>query len=255
MTLIDRLTSERFFHDRQAAGRAKHFAAVRSELIFRDEDYLDHETWIRPAIARLGDLHGKSILDFGCGHGMASTVFARNGANVTAFDLSPGYVKEAKERAEANGVRVRFVVADGERLPFADESFDAIWGSAILHHLDLTVAGRELQRVLKPGGVAIFCEPWGGNPFLNFARKYLPYPGKHRTPDEQPLTRAMLTPLHSIFPKLIVEPHQFLGMIGRVWRNQRLANGLARVDHGLYRRMPSLGEWSRYVVVVAMNSK
>ena len=253
MTLTDRLTSERIFHDRQAAGRAKHFAAVRSEFIFRDEDYLDHETWIRPAVARLGEMRGQSILDYGCGHGMASTVFARNGADVTAFDLSPGYVNEAKERAEANGVRVRFVVADGERLPFADDSFDAIWGSAILHHLDLAVAGRELQRVLKPGGVAVFCEPWGGNPFLSFARQYLPYSGKHRTADEKPLTRAMLNPLCNIFPKLIVEPHQLLGMVGRVWRNQRLANGLARVDRGLFRMLPRLGEWSRYVVVVAMN--
>jgi len=48
----------------------------------------------------------------------------------------------------------------------------------ILHHLDLTVAARELRRVLRPGGVAVFCEPWGGNPLLNFARRRLPYAGK-----------------------------------------------------------------------------
>ena len=260
MIQTDRLISEQQFHDRQAASRAKHFATVRSDLVFHDDDYLDHETWIRPAVAKLGDLKGKQILDFGCGHGIASTVFARHGAIVTAFDLSPGYVREAKERAEANGVQVQFVVADGERLPFADESFVAIWGSAILHHLDLAVSGRELQRVLKPGGVAVFCEPWGGNPLLRFARSYLPYPGKHRTPDEEPLTPGMLAKLCNVFPELTVEPQQLLGMVGRVWRNRMLATGFAKVDLRLFQLMPRLGLLCRYVVVkmkkeIAANSR
>jgi SAM-dependent methyltransferase len=249
MFATDRLTSEREFHDRQAAGRARHFAAVRAELVIRDDDYLDHETWVRPAVDSLGDLRGQRVLDFGCGHGMASVVFARRGAIVTGFDLSPGYVREATDRAEANGVRAAFLVADGERLPFADGSFDAVWGSAILHHLDLAVAGRELKRVLTPGGVAVFCEPWDGNPLLRFARRALPYPGKHRTPDEQPLTATMVTSLRETFPDLTVEPHQLLGMLGRVWRNRPLAGVMAKVDRGLFRAVPTLGKWGRYVVV------
>ncbi len=251
--MTERLIAEQRFHDRQAAGRAKHFAIVRSELAFADSDYLDHETWIRPAMARLGPLIGKAILDFGCGHGMAATVLARAGANVTAFDLSPGYVNEARQRAEANGVRICFVVADGERLPFADQSFDAIWGSAVLHHLDLAVAGRELKRVLRPGGVAVFCEPWDGNPFLRFARRTLPYPGKHRTPDEQPLTPFMLSSLRETFPDLHVEPHQLLGMAGRMWRNRTFARCLTRIDGMVFRTIPFIGHWCRYVVVEMRN--
>jgi SAM-dependent methyltransferase len=249
MLETDRLTSERLFHDRQAAGRAKHFASVRADLLFDDDDYLDHETWVRPAFEKLGDVRGKNILDFGCGHGMAATVLARRGAIVTAFDLSPGYVREATERAEANGVRATFLVADGEQLPFADQSFDAVWGSAILHHLDLTVAGRELRRVLKPGGVAVFCEPWDGNPLLRFARRSLPYPGKHRTPDEQPLTAAMVDRLRDSFPDLVVEPYQLLGMIGRVWRNRRIIEGLSTIDRILMRTFMFTKTWCRYVVV------
>lgn len=243
-----RIEAEREFHDRQAAGRAVHFAAVRSELIFRDDDYLDHETWIRPAVAALGPLVGKALLDYGCGHGMAATVFARVGAKVSAFDLSPGYVAEAKARAEANGVTVDFTVADGERLPYADESFDAVWGCAILHHLDLAVAGRELLRVLKPGGRAVFCEPWDGNRLLAFARNWLAYPGKHRTPDEQPLTPAMVATLRSIAPGVRVEPHQLLGMVGRAIGVPRLARWLGPIDRCLL-RLPLLRSQSRYVVV------
>src|SRR5438874_4612936 len=160
MAGTDRRTTEQEFHDRQAADRAGSFRAGRADLRFNDADYLDHETWVRPAFAKLGDLRGKRVLDYGCGHGMAAVVLARAGAAVTAFDLSPGYVTEAREGATANGVTVECVVADGEDLPFPDGTFDAVWGSAILHHLDLSRAGRELSRVLKPGGVAVFCEPW-----------------------------------------------------------------------------------------------
>ena len=102
---------------------------------------------------------------------MAAVVLARKGAQVTAFDLSPGYLVEARQRARANGVSVAFVQADGHHLPFGDHSFDRIWGNAILHHLEPRTAARELQRLLKPGGTAVFCEPWGGNPLLALARR------------------------------------------------------------------------------------
>jgi SAM-dependent methyltransferase len=245
-TGTDRRLSEQLFHDRQAAERGEAVRAGRADLRFDDAAYLDHETWVRPAFARLGDLRGKRVLDYGCGHGMAAVVLARAGATVTAFDLSPGYVSEARERARANGVGVECVVADGEELPFPDASFDAVWGNAILHHLDLTRAGRELRRVLKPGGVAVFCEPWGGNPALAFARRFLPYPGKDRTPDEHPLTRRDLRPLRDIFPTVEVEGHQLLGMVRRVWRTPRL---LDAVDARLLRLCPPLWNWCRYVVI------
>src|SRR5688572_25217012 len=100
----DRRTSEQQFHDRQAIARAVSFRLGRADLQFNDAAYLDHETWVRPAFAQLGDLRGKRVLDYGCGHGMAAVVLARAGAIVTACDLSPGYVNEARERLQANGV-------------------------------------------------------------------------------------------------------------------------------------------------------
>ncbi|HET6573507.1 MAG TPA: class I SAM-dependent methyltransferase [Fimbriiglobus sp.] len=248
-TVADRLAAELHFHDRQAADRADTFRRDPAGLRFTDNDYLDHETWVRPAFDKLGDLRGKRVLDYGCGHGMAAVVLARRGAAVTAFDLSPGYVREADERAAANGVAVRFVVADGECLPFADRSFDAVWGSAILHHLDLAKAAAELRRVLAPGGVAVFCEPWGGNPLLEFARRRLPYPGKHRTPDERPLTTNDLAPLREQFPGMRMDGFQLLGMVRRVWRNRRLAAVLDATDRRLLGVAPALGNWCRYVVL------
>lgn len=249
MPVADRIASEQRFHDAQAAGRAARFADLAG-LRFRDADYLDHETWIRPAMEMLGDVRGKDVLDHGCGHGMASVVLARRGARVTGVDLSAGYVDEARRRAAANEVAARFLPADAEHLPFADESFDAVWGCAILHHLDLRRAGAELRRVLRPGGVAVFCEPWGGNPALEFARRCVPYPGKHRTPDERPLRAADLAPLRDHFPNLVVRGFQFFGMIRRVVRREGRADGrLDRWDAALLRRWPRVENWCRYVVI------
>jgi SAM-dependent methyltransferase len=249
MKVTPRLLTEQLFHDRQAAGRSSRFA-TDSALRFRDADYIDHEPWIRPAFDLIGEVAGKRVLDYGCGHGMASVVLARRGAHVTGIDLSPGYIAEAHRRAEANEVTVEFRTADAEQLPFAAQSFDAVWGSAILHHLDLRQAGAELRRVLKPGGVAVFCEPWGGNPILEFARRYLPYPGKHRTPDEKPLRKADLDSLRDFFPQLDVRGFQLIGSVRRVFRRESPGGGwLDRCDRWLFRQVPALEKWSRYVVV------
>ena len=249
MPATDRLHSEQRFHDRQAVARAESFAAGAADLRFGDDDYLDHEPWVRPAFGALGDVRGRRALDYGCGHGMAAVVLARRGARVTAFDLSAGYVREAALRARANGVAIDAVQADGEALPFADGAFDAVWGCAILHHLDLRRAGRELRRVMRPGGVAVFCEPWGENPLLDLARRYAPYPHKHRTPDERPLTRRGLRVLRDVFPDLRVRGYQLLGMARRVWPARWLTARLDACDRFLLRRLPALENWCRYVVL------
>jgi len=248
MMAKDRLTSEQFFHDRQARCRASSFTGPGA-LHFFDDWYLDHESWIRPALARLGDVSELPVMDYGCGHGMAAVVLARRGANVTAFDLSPGYLAEARRRASANGVRIEFVQADAEHLPFADRSFARIWGNAILHHLDLRLAARELYRVLQPGGIAVFCEPWGANPLLAWARRRLPYPGKERTPDEQPLLPHHVNCLREVFPSLQIEGHQLLSMTRRVLRPGRIVSGLEWCDARLLHLVPPLAGLCRYVVL------
>ena len=246
-----RLRNEREFHDRQAAARAR---ALQDEgLAFADGDYLDHVCWIRPAFTLLGDVRGLRVLDLGCGHGMASVVLARRGADVTACDLSPGYVREAQARACANGVAIRPAQADAERLPFADHLFDRIWGSAILHHLDLRRAGAELTRVLRRGGIAVFCEPWGENRWLRWARKHVAYPGKQRTTDEEPLGRRHVAQLRKHFPIVNVTGHELVSMASRVVSNLPLIAALRRCDAAILERMPHWQRYCRYVVIACYN--
>jgi len=253
MLAPDRLKNEQAFHDRQARARSAHFSQPAA-LVFDDDAYLDHETWVRPAFHLLGEVRNMPVLDFGCGHGMAAVVLARRGARVTAFDLSHGYLDEARQRARANAVSVNFVQADGERLPFADHSFQAIWGNASLHHLDLKRAGPELVRVLRPEGVAVFCEPWGENPLVGWARKNLPYPGKDRTVDEQPLKKMQVDYLRTLFRHVQLRGYQLLSMARRVLGKGRLCAGLDWCDRQLLVRIPRLQHFCRYVVITLTNS-
>ncbi|MFQ3649996.1 MAG: class I SAM-dependent methyltransferase [Gemmataceae bacterium] len=249
MKATDRLRDEMAFHDTQAADRATRFVDP-ARLVFSDDEYLDHETWIRPAFNKLFPLDGFQLLDLGCGHGMAAIVAARAGACVTALDLSAGYLAEARRRAEANQVPgIHWIQADAEHLPFRDQQFDRIWGNAILHHLDMDRVAVEIARVLRPGGVAVFCEPWGENPILEMARRWVPYPGKDRTPNERPLRSAQLETLRRHFPCLETQGYQLLSMARRVLGHGHLAAGLAWCDVRLLRVVPVLSQYCRYAVL------
>jgi SAM-dependent methyltransferase len=76
---------------------------------------------------------------------------------------------------------------NAESLDFEPHSFDLVCGSGIIHHLDVDAAARELHRVVKPGGSAVFLEPMGYNPLINWYRDRTP---GMRTDDEHPLVRA-----------------------------------------------------------------
>src|SRR5262249_38340916 len=107
----------------------------------------------------------------------------------------------------------------------------------------------ELLRVLRPDGIAVFCEPWGENPLLNWARRRLPYPGKERTPDEEPLRRHHVDVLRAIFPRVRVRGFQLLSMARRVLPRGRWTAGLDWCDDMLLNRVPRLQQFCRYVVV------
>ena len=116
-TNIDRLHAEQQFHDAQAAQRADSFNAGSAHLRFDDADYLDHETWIRFAFAKLGNLQGNTFSITAVVTAWRPSFLHGWGPTCSAFDLSPGYVAEAENRAAVNGVSVKCQVANGEELP------------------------------------------------------------------------------------------------------------------------------------------
>jgi SAM-dependent methyltransferase len=98
-------------------------------------------------------------LEIGSGTGYFTLNMLRAGLieHATCTDISPGMLATLSANAERLGLEVQTVVADAERLPFADASFDLVLGHAVLHHIpDLPRAFEEFARVLAPGGTLLF---------------------------------------------------------------------------------------------------
>lgn len=116
--------------------------------------YEEYAPWM-PEVMGFNEFAGKRLLEVGCGMGTDLLQFARGGAQCTGIDLTPRSVEISSLHFGLYGMRADFVLADGERLPFADESFDVVYSNGVLHHTpDTERAVRELHRVLRPEGIA-----------------------------------------------------------------------------------------------------
>jgi ubiquinone/menaquinone biosynthesis C-methylase UbiE len=136
----------------------------------------------------LSPLAGKSILEVGCGRGDLSVYLAKHGARVSAVDVGPRLIASALRLAEINDVGCDFRVASATSLPFPHDTFDAVVGVAMLHHLsehDVALAFQEAHRVLTKGGVCLFYEPVENSRVFNFLQNLIPA-GKPRDPDYRP---------------------------------------------------------------------
>jgi ubiquinone/menaquinone biosynthesis C-methylase UbiE len=99
-------------------------------------------------------------LEIGAGTGYFSLNLLRAGVvgEAVATDISPGMLGKLERSAEELGLRVETAACEAAELPFEDDSFELVFGHAVLHHLpDLDAAFREFGRVLSPGGVMAFC--------------------------------------------------------------------------------------------------
>lgn len=251
---FDRIKREKLFHNEQALNRLHAFSSP-VHYHFTDEQYLAHESWIRAAVIKLGTLKGLRILDLGCGHGMASVLFARQGALVTSLDVSTGYLAETKNRASANGLQLNILAACAELLPFADNSFDLVWGNAILHHLNLDFASSEILRVLVPKGKAIFCEPISFSVLTRWIRVFMALSSrKKHTHDEESLTWETLLHLKHSFPSLTWEGNQFLGSIPRLLRLSWLNSLFDNADHLFCKNFFVYNRLCRYAILEVQKS-
>lgn len=125
----------------------------------------------------------KVILEIGCGSGHGTKLIKKYflPQKIEAIDLDPRMIILARKRVQDQ--TVSFHVASATKLPFKDNSFDAILEFAIIHHIpNWRDALKELHRVLKPGGEMIledlsietFAGFWG-----SFYRKILDHPYQH----------------------------------------------------------------------------
>ncbi|HMR45159.1 MAG TPA: class I SAM-dependent methyltransferase [Bacteroidia bacterium] len=150
------------------------------------------------------------VLEIGCGTGLFSGKFyQRTGAKVIATDLSPELLNVAKEKYP----EVEFVLADAMKLQFDTNTFDVVFGSSVLHHLEFERSLNEILRVLKPGGRMVFAEPNMINPQI-FVQKNIPFIKKWLgdSPDETAINRWNFSKLLAQigFNKINIFPYDFL---------------------------------------------
>ncbi|HSV57945.1 MAG TPA: class I SAM-dependent methyltransferase [Variovorax sp.] len=96
---------------------------------------------------------GEKVLDVAAGNGNATLAAARRFAEVTSTDYVPALLDKGRARAAAEGLSVRFEVADAEQLPFADASFDVVLSTfGCMFTPEHPKVAREMLRVLRSGG-------------------------------------------------------------------------------------------------------
>ena len=154
------------------------------DKIARDYDRMNHlmtagldRRWRKSAVQ---GLHGK-VLDVACGTGDMAVELLRQGCSVTGVDLSKEMMAIAKQKAP----QAEYRLADVERLPFGDASFDAVtcaFGVRNFVHLEQGL--HEMLRVLKPGGRMVILELATPDsplvrPFYNlYTRRIIPWLGQ-----------------------------------------------------------------------------
>jgi ubiquinone/menaquinone biosynthesis C-methylase UbiE len=179
-------------------------------------------------------------------------------AVLDCINISEKELQKGRNAAETSRVKARFSLMDANNLEFADESFDMVIGSSILHHLDFVRALDEIQRVLKPQGRMLFVEPLDNNPIGKIVRALTP---QARTQDEQPLRTKEIAEIQKRFNATFYY-QQFLsvpfGIVSKVVfpnPDNLLMKSIYRIDRVIDTKCPPLRNLYRNVIIAGVRKR
>ena len=202
---VQRYWNERI-HDLEIA---RHAPGTREFFADLDEYRFDKLRYL-PEMVDFNGYGGKRILEVGCGIGIDLVRFAKGGARAVGVDLSTTAIILAKQNAGHSGVELQLAVADAERLPYDDESFDMVYGHGVLQYTaDPMRMVRECRRVLRRDGEAIFMA-YNRLSWLNALSKLTKVELEHQ---DAPVLRMYSTGefenLLSVFERVRLVPERF----------------------------------------------
>lgn len=212
--------------------------------------------WRQRSAVLMGDLTGKSFLDYGCGMGEEAIYAAKLGAIVTAIDISQVGIDITRKRAEHNGLvdRVTAQVMKGNPTEFSAESFDVVHGLGILHHIGLDESLTEIKRILKPGGIGIFLEPMGSSAAVERMKNWMivKLADKKDTREVTDLEEAIrfkdLMKFSEKFSYFRVYPYHLLTR-ARVLIPRQLHNLVWKTDHYTLKILPFMRHYAGAAVI------
>ncbi|NND03122.1 MAG: class I SAM-dependent methyltransferase [Acidimicrobiia bacterium] len=224
-----------YAHDREARAAAAKYYSVIDRC--RDE-YLERIST---------EVKGKRVLEYGCGPGGHAGALAAAGAHVTAIDISPEALKQARKRLKPS---IELLEMNAEAMTFEHATFDLVCGTGVLHHLDLSKAFREISRVLRPGGRAVFIEPLGHNPVINLYRRLTP---SMRSDDEHPLMMSDFEAADRIFASVDLSFYNLTTLAAVPLRKTKLfepmSRALASFDDLVMARVPFARRYAWNVLI------
>ena len=203
MSLTEINLSEKEFHNKLQSGSKGRFENIFYKALHNM--YNDFNAYIA------GKAKNKIILDYGCGVGSVTNKIAKlNPSKLYGIDISEVSINKAIENSINLGHKIDYTVDNCEETKFKKEIFDLIFGSGILHHLNLKKSISEISRILKDDGEMVFLEPLGTNPIINFYRKLTP---KSRSIDEHPFLKKDFDFIKSLFKKVTIKYYGFFTLV------------------------------------------
>jgi ubiquinone/menaquinone biosynthesis C-methylase UbiE len=180
-------------------------------------------------------------------------IAARGAKKVIGVDISPELVRIGEKRLALHGLseNTELRVGSAHELPIEDESIDVVFGKTILHHLNLELASKEVFRVLKKGGKAIFLEPVRNSKFVRFARNLIPYQAPDVSPYERPLTDAELEKFAAAFSAYRSRAFSipFVNLINVLGLPESLLHRAIRLDGKILKLAPFLKNYASVRVI------
>jgi len=209
--LTERVSREKVWHNKKKSRQMqqKYYGSIVGKMW---NDYVE-------CINKLLSNENTILLDYGCGSGNDLIELSDKIKKGIGVDISETLIDDAKLKMEEKGIKnINFFVMDVMKTTFENETFSLIRGSAILHHLDLEISLKEIKRILKTNGKAIFFEPLGMNPAINLYRKFTP---EARTVDERPFTKKDINKIKEIFPNAKIRYYSFFTLFSVPFRKFR----------------------------------
>ncbi len=247
---VEKDRQEREFYNLQAEKYLNHF----DESLFRYDENEVFPLSHRYFYSRLKNISNKKILDCCCGCGFTAVKCAKRGGFVWGIDISPKMIRVAQKNADFNHVsdRINLKVMSVQNMDFEDKTFDFVVGLGALHHLNLEAAGKEISRVLRPHGRAVFLEP--RIPFKSVVYLRSLFPVKcYESPGGGQLCDRDIKEFSQHFNSYYVRYFVFLKKLARFPVMNKLSKQLDLIDSMLIRTFPFLKIFYFTIMLVANN--